>query len=297
MKKRGRSWPFLAAAMLCLALVWLALRQRAEILALRAASETQEAAGKQDRIEIDRLRRQVASDGLELGSRDRSGRWAADEARAKMDTAHAPVDLMPFILKDPQFDELHRRRLLQQVRGRYGDLKSLNLKPDQQDKLTALLAGELSAPQDAREAALAQGIADSSPEMSRAIGEAMKSADDEIKALIGDSGFQDLTSLSSQVTTRKNLNSTLGSDFIAGGLPLSPDQINALADVQAHFQGSPTELDEAMKDRAAQELSPAQMDLFLQNQALNRASQDLLQRASDEAKKETGTTSLHWAAW
>jgi hypothetical protein len=279
---------------LCLALAWLARRENIEIQSLRAASDGRVSAEKGDRSEIRRLQRELA-----LYERDPDPKEpnALPPAEGAPPRASRQVDLMPYFQKDPKFEELHRKRMLQQVRNMYGTLKSLNLDNDQQEKLTVLLANKINAPIDARESALAQGITDGSPEMSRAFRDTMKSADDEIKALVGDSGFQDLNALSRQISSRNLVNASLGREFIAGGQPLTADQVNALADVHGHPQGSQDEMEQAMRDRAAQILSPSQLEIFLQNREIERESRDLEQRATDAATKETGSTSFRSGPW
>jgi hypothetical protein len=256
-----------------------------------------EAAESHSQAEIARLR------GIVAVADERKERQAQAPAASK-DTASAPpgapqrgIDLLAYIQKDPLYADVHRRRMLQQVQMRYGDLKYLGLQPDQEAKLTLLLSNKMSSYQDGHEAALTQGIADGTPEMARAIGDTTKAADDEIKAMVGDSGFQDLAAHSNLIAARNGLNMSLGSTFISSGQSLSPDQINALADVQAQFKGSQSELEQAIRDRASQVLSPEQLEIFMQNRVLDQDSQALQQRAMDAAKKETGTSSFHWGNW
>jgi hypothetical protein len=291
---KGALWTAGFLASICLVSVWFALREYTEIQHLEQAKGITESHAQ---AEIHRLQREVASYRNDLGDHARKVIYPADDAQSKPANARGSVDLMPYLVKDPQFEELRRRRMLQQVHNMYGDLKSFSLTDEQRDKLTVLLANKINAPMDAREAALSQGMTDGTSEMGQAFHDTMKAADDEIKALVGDSGFLDLASASKQISSRNMVNASLGREFIASGQPLTSDQVNALADVQGHFQGTSEELDQAMRDRAAQVLTPSQMDVFLQNRSIDRDTRELQKRATEAATKETGTTSFHWGSW
>jgi hypothetical protein len=279
------------------ATTWWAWRETAAIHDLRDAAAAQDALVSRAQAEITRLKSLVSSLG------DLKARAVAPPVPAKDGAGAAPgaadrgVDLLPYIQKDPLYADLHRRRMLQQVRRRYGDLKFLGLPPDQEARLTLLLSNKMSAFQDGHDAAVAQGIADGTQEMARAINQTAKTADDEIKALVGESGFQDLNTRSSLVTARNSINMALSPYFLPSGQALSLDQLNALADVQNQFKGTPSEFDQAMRDRASQVLTPDQLEIFLQNRTLDQDSRDLQQRATDAAQKETGTTSFRMGNW
>jgi hypothetical protein len=297
LKWGAHAWVVALLAAALAATAWWAWRENATINGIRAAMSAQDASRSRDQAEITRLKVLVSTLG-ELKAQAAVPLAPTKEAAgATSGATERTVDLLPYIQKDPLYADLHRRRMLQQVRRRYGDLKFLGLPPDQEARLTLLLSNKMSAYQDGHDAALAQGIADGTPEMGRAINQTSKSADDEIKALVGDSGFQDLNTRASLVTARNSINMALSPYFLTGGQALSLDQMNALADAQYQFKGTPSELDQAMRDRASQVLTPDQLEIFLQNRTLDQESRDLQQRATDAATKETGTTSFRWGNW
>jgi hypothetical protein len=285
----------LAAALVATA--WWALRENLAISGLRDAMSARGASASVSQAEIARLRGIVAILQVQKARPATIPAAAKDDAGAAQIAAQRGIDLLTYIQKDPLYADVHRRRMIQQVQMRYGDLKYLGLPPDQEAKLIFLLSNKMSSYQDGHEAAVTQGIADGTPEMARAIGDTTKAADDEIKAMVGDSGFQDLAAHSNLIATRNSLNMTIGSSFLSSGQSLSLDQINALAEVQSQFKGTPSELEQAMRDRASQVLSPDQLEIFLRNRSLDQDSQALQQRAIDAAKKETGTTSFRWGNW
>jgi len=233
----------------------------------------------------------------------RKAREAAASATITAPKKNAPVDLTPYLEKQPGYAQLRQLLMLRQVNRQYGDLKGLNLPPEQLDKLRNLLAEKLQAPQDAREAALQAGIEANSPEMRKAVQEASSGVDSEIKALVGPDQYTAVNNLQMQAGFRTNIQFQISPDMNAAGLPLSTDQINALAQAQQDAQktaaqamrnnGGPANyqavMNQAMADQAAKVLTPDQLAVFQQSISINSQMAALQAKAREAAQQELGS--------
>ena len=182
--KALRSWlPFLLL-LLCVLLLSQIWRQHLALARLESQLGERDTQVAQVQERSERLRRQI----VELKAQHQTDEKAKTSAPAVVSEARAPgspVDLSPYLRKDPAYAELRRKMELQTVTRQYGDLRSLNLSSAQTEKLRDLLADRDSAPNDARQIALEQGIPENSPEISQAMRAASKEVDAEVQALIG----------------------------------------------------------------------------------------------------------------
>jgi len=205
--------------------------------------------------------------------------------------------LNPFIQKDPGYAALHRLSLLREVRRYYGDLRNLNLPPDQLTRLNNLLVNKTTAPADARDAALQQGIKENTPEFYAAVNKVSADADNEIKSFLGPSGYQllmaDGTAAGEQLFM---YDSPMERDLASAGIPLSGEQTGALMDTLQKIQSTPQAArDPALIARAAAVLTPEQLEVFKQTIAFQSESNELVQRAMKAAQQQDPSiTSWSW---
>lgn len=121
------------------------------------------------------------------------------------------------------------------VDARYAALfRSLNLTPDQAQKLTALLVDKQNALQDVYAAAREQGINPrTDPDgFKKLVADAQSTINDSIKSLIGDQGMSQLTNYE-QTMPQRNLVNVLQQRLSATDAPLTPSQADQLVQILA----------------------------------------------------------------
>lgn len=286
----------------CAGIAWFAWREHVELIQWRATAieraNALDVLRRGEKADHDRLLAFEKQREATLKRREarRNAGGAADAPRAKRS---GPVDLTPYMEKDPEYARLHHLRVLQQVERMYGDLKYLNLPADQLAKLRELLAERIEAPQDAREAAEAQGIDPNSREYGKAIGAAMTDVNSDIKALVGDAAYGVLTQKQMASGFESQLEYQIAPDLTAAGVSLSADQIQALAQAQAQaVQSAMGTLHSAADYQQAQFqallqagskiLSPDQFSVFQQSVGLQQQYQAMQSRAVQAAQAELG---------
>jgi hypothetical protein len=283
---RKSFWPIctLVLAIACLLLLSRSEEDRLELIRLRAAAEAGTTRETKERAEIEHLRIQIEGyKSVALAPAIKAGDTGATQAAA--DSAN--IDITPFLVKDPAYARLHRQNLLNSLKRQYGDLRSLNLPADQLQRLEDLLIDRNSTLGDAREAAAQAGLKNGSPEYAKAVSDASNEDDDQIKALIGQGGLQGLQDTASLNGAKLRLQFTLGQSLGASGMPLSGDQLSALADIQVKSQNAPADSrDDVFGTAASQVLTPDQYTMYSQNIAFQKDYNDMLQRALAAAKQQ-----------
>jgi hypothetical protein len=159
---------------------------------------------------------------------------------------------------------------------RYHDIiAKLDLPPDKQARLVDLLTTKWEAAMDARDAAGTQGITDPK-ELDAASKQAETEVDTEIVGLIGQPKDDELQHGQDLAGPKMFLERNIGSDFQMGGVPLSPDQENAMAEIYLNLQKQPQPTDQnpavnmvqmqqtdaTTLDKASSVLSPEQMTIL-----------------------------------
>jgi hypothetical protein len=261
--------------------------ERREIRVLQTAAEARDLTQKRMSTEIDRLRNRLATaeskDRSASAKRANSGDLPAGNTVQSTET----VDVTGFMKRDPAYAGLHRKNLLLTIRRRYGDLKALGLPPDKLSQLNELLADTINPYDDVKEAALAVGIKEGSPEFNRALNDAYNSANTAVKTFLGPSAYQELLSLESASSARANLEANLGTSLAAAGMALSNDQVSALVQTQLQNQRAPQSVSEqAYNAKAAEVLTPDQLELFTEITTTQKESTALQQRAFEAAKQQ-----------
>ncbi len=262
--------------------------ERLEILELKASAEAGNQREIKERTEIEHLRFQIGEyRKASLLSPPRAGESVVSQGQGASSLEN--FDLTPFMMKDPAYARIHRQRILNMVMRQYGDLKALNLPADQLQKLTDLLADRYTTQNDAEEASIQAGIKYGTPEFTKAEGDATKDDDDQIKTLLGSSGYQQLQDSANLNNARMRLQFPLAVPLVLTGTPLTNDQLSALTNIQVQLQNLPPETrTQEFNAQAAQVLTPDQYSVYMQSSGSQKDYNDLIQRAQAAAKQEYG---------
>lgn len=288
--RKPPSWftPILGVAFI--ALVVLFIRQRLQLIQLRADNQAISAADRQQKRDIARLSRQIAVQADDATGRNRAAQRTIDGA-GRNGASHAGVISYSNIAKEhPEFAAIRDRETRRMILRQYGDaFAALNLPPDKLAQLKNLLVERQMSSEDAQEAARAAGLQPGTPAFAQAVAEAYNDMQQSIVALIGQDG-QNALQQAQLAATIKNFQiaNTYAPDFLDAGVALTSDQAQGLAQVLASTTNTPpgltpggyhqpdpqTWLSQADQDtltRASQVLSPAQLnvlktDLAEQNQ-------------------------------
>jgi hypothetical protein len=187
--------------------------------------------------------------------------------------------------QDPAYAPLLRKQLLRNIRRTYlGGLAKLNLPREQRIKLEDLLLAREQASADAAAAAANFGISDSR-EAAAASFAAQNEVSKEIQDLIGASGVAVLDQASSLYAQKTILETGVGVDLQADGIPLTSEQENDLAlliyntsrsDTNPNYQSLAAQpidpqtglsaIDLSILDQASQFLSPSQIAILREYQ-------------------------------
>jgi hypothetical protein len=209
---------------------WIVFHQHREVASLRDAAARAEAADDQ----IARLRRELAAARSVVPVREAAAPPVAVSDDVEKEPSPAPATVA--VKRYPARDRLRARQSRLALLGRYGDLiAGLKLSPETQAKFEDLLVAKTLSRQDAMSAASQMGIPFGSADWFAAANAASAPDDLEIKALLGDDGYQSFTSLDEQHTLDSwkvmfGMSAANGS-LVEAGVPMTPDQANSLAQI------------------------------------------------------------------
>jgi hypothetical protein len=131
-------------------------------------------------------------------------------------------------LKDPAYLTAWRKQETRTLLKRWGDdLAGLNLSPDKAARLIELMLNETESTLDAEEAALAAGL--TGDEVKRAVRQARSVVHNDVKALLGEEASAEMVRLSMAKPYAAKIEDTFGVDLKAAGMPLTREQVTALA--------------------------------------------------------------------
>jgi hypothetical protein len=221
---RPLSW--ITIAVLCAAcgiLGYIVLRQKAEL------------AGAQNDASALKAELGVAKEALAKANKQRSvgqrGASGAGATKAPSRPARGPAQLSDIFKDHPEFVKLYSDFTRRQLGTIYGaGLNSLNLSPQQLNRLKDLLAERQMSVVDAMQAAAAEGIRPASVEWQQAVNQASLTDDQEIKDILGPNAEATLDDLKSnagraqaQPVMEYQVNN-LSPAFGDAGIPLTTDQ-------------------------------------------------------------------------
>jgi hypothetical protein len=175
-----------------------------------------------------------------------------------------------------RYSGFNHKSLMRSTWYRFHDVVAkLNLPPDKQVQLLDLMTTKWEATIDARDAANSQGITDPK-EIDAASKLAADDVDAEIAALIGQQKLDELAHGQDLTVQKSGIERTFGTDLQMGGVPLSPDQEAAMAEVyldnskpSTFSEPSPAanlahqqQTDAATLEKASLILNPEQMSIL-----------------------------------
>jgi hypothetical protein len=285
--------PWFIAAAAVVAAAYLAIRdreQQLEVGSLRAkiADFTAQSAREKTELEAKLVKADAARFGAQNPLRHAAGAPpAAIPAPLPRGHALAAIELR----KDPAYAPIMHRQQLREISREYGDVfASLNLPPDKLAQLKNLMIDRLNAPADARDAAQNSGL--NGADINQAAEQAVSGVNDDIKALVGADGYDELQAAQQTMGERNMIQLQVGVDLSAAGVPLSGSQTLALAQIYADARNpaknpalaAATQLaadpaaglaaiNQAILDRATQMLSPAQLPILQQSLSDQAAQQ------------------------
>lgn len=197
---------------------------------------------------------------------------------------------MAELMKDPEFAAAWKTQQLARIEQRYGSLfQDLNLPPDQQAKLTALLAERENAGRDVWASAREQGLDPRDPaareQLRTLTNDLQAEVDANIEAALGASvvtALDQYNSTGAQRNTVNDINQTL----TYGGQPLNSAQSKQLTKILADTgtqSGRNTLITDATITQAAGVLTNAQLNALKKVKAQQEAEQ-LVQTKMREAR-------------
>jgi hypothetical protein len=226
----------------------LAWNQYQELVRLRiAVGSASDRADLQRRLTDAERRLRAMQDQL-AAARARTGAALADAAAAGDDGAAPAPDRgrrggpgggrfgqLQALMNNPQMQKLAAIQMKAALDNRYAALfKALNLPAAQLDQLKDLLVQKQQAQQDARQAAMQQGLNPRTDPQAyqEAIAAAQGTVDDQIKTALGDSGFAQYQQYQQTLPERGTV-SQIQQTLSYSSTPLTDDQANQLVQILA----------------------------------------------------------------
>lgn len=139
------------------------------------------------------------------------------------------------LMAKPEVQALMAQQQKAVVEGRYAALfKSLNLTPEQAEKLKTLLADRMNTGRDVAEAARAQGIdpRENRDTFAKLLSDAQATLDNSIKSVIGEQGYAQLQSYE-QTMPQRSVVEQLQRQLAYGDTPLTAQQSEQLVQILA----------------------------------------------------------------
>lgn len=226
----------------------LAWKQYGELIELRAAALDRSAREdfqkriadleKQNRELQDRLgsrgRRGLGGEsGMASAGDTGEGQGGPGGPRGRFGDGRGPDAAMRELMAKPEVQALMAQQQKAAVEGRYAALfKSLNLTPEQAEKLKTLLADRMNTGRDVAEAARAQGIdpRENRETFTKLLTDAQTTLDNSIKSVIGDQGYSQLQAYE-QTMPQRNVVEQLQRQLAYSDSPLTAQQSEQLVQI------------------------------------------------------------------
>jgi len=207
----------------CGILGYIVLRQKAELASAQIDAHALKA-------ELGAAKEALAKANKQRSAGQR-GAAGAGATRAPSRPARGPAQMSDIFKDHPEFVKLYNeftRRQLGTIYG--GGLNSLNLSPQQLNRLKDLLTERQMSVVDAAQAAASEGLRAGSAEWQQAINQASLTDDQEIKDILGpnaDATLDDLKSNAGRAQAQPVMEyqvNNLAPQFADAGIPLTTDQ-------------------------------------------------------------------------
>lgn len=219
----------------CLALGYLLFQQNGRIVAITVREAT---AGKEARDRIVELQSQLdAAKAAVVAANKAAARLATvPEGAPRAATPGSPsssaakvVHLTDIMRDHPEYVALYAKQARRNIDRMYGDgLNTLNLAPDQLSQLKDLLAERQMNNIDAQGAAEAAGLERGTTAWQDAMKAAAQDTEQQIGAILGPNATSTLDILQARGSFQAQVETNYKSDFVDAGVPLSPEQSNAV---------------------------------------------------------------------
>jgi hypothetical protein len=285
----------------CLALGYLLVRERGVVTEVTVREAT---AGRQAGDRIAELQNQLA---VTKAAAAAAGHPAVRTPPPAADAAPRPpspgsggsprVVHLSDIMKDhPEYAALYAKEVRRGIDHMYGDgLNTLGLAPAQLSQLKNLLAERQMNNVDAQGAAEAAGLERGSPAWQDAMKQAAQETEQQIEAVVGPNANSTLQILQARASLQAQVETSYKSDFADAGVPLSPEQTNAVVQAlsDANYTGRDlstrppgyndpdpatglTSHESRILDAVSRVLSPAQLQIARTDLVENRQSTTIM---------------------
>lgn len=295
--------PWLAAILFlgCLVLGYLVLQEKTVITQVTLRFE---AAEKEAQSRNSELQHQLAIAKAAEASADKPvAKAAADLAVPTPPQGGSSANGGPKIIHisdimndHPEYVALYIKQMRRNVDRAYGDsLNVLNLAPAQLSQLKNLVAERQMSNLDAQGAAEAAGLERNSPAWQEAMKRAAQETEQQITALLGDNANATLEVLQARGGFQAQVELNYKSDFVDAGVPLTPEQSNALVQAlsDANYTGKDlstrppgyndsdpttglTPHENRILDSVSRALSPAQLEIVKNDLVENRRTTGIM---------------------
>lgn len=305
--ERLRQWLVLILAGACLGLGYALYQDGLELRLLKAREEESTALQKRQEKEIAQLRRSARA-AAEARRRSAAAPGAASGAAGQGGGAGSVVIRMSDVLRDhPELAASQERERQRMILRMYGEaIAGLNLSPEKLAQLRKLLVDRNESQQDAAEAARAAGIQPGSPAYGQAMRQAYADVQQQIVALIGTDGVAALEQGQQLQMYRNQVENTYAPDLLEAGLGLTAEQQSGLAQAlqsinapsnpgfrtpgyrQADAETGLSPADQDVLAKAAEILSPAQVDIIKADLADQNQRNAVMQSYFQAARAKSG---------
>jgi RNA polymerase sigma factor (sigma-70 family) len=220
---------------------------------------------------------------------------ALDEARAKLALANQNLKEKIAVMANPEVQRTRIEMERLSLGIRYSQLyRNLNLTPEQITRFEARWVESRMESADIFSAAQANGVAPNDPAILALAGEAKKKYEEDLRAVLGETGYAELTRYERSYPAREAVGALSGNLAFAG-TPLTRDQINqltlAIAGQSAGYQKGERVADRgadvnwpAVATQAQQFLTGTQLDALRAHAAHAQATQQATQSITTVVK-------------
>jgi hypothetical protein len=269
----------------CIVLSYELLHERT--IVVQSASQ-RDAQAKEASRQISDLQHQLVVVRTEQAE---AAKLAAQSAAAATRPPAAPsfttIHVSDIIKDHPEYAAIYAKEMRRNVLRQYGvALNTIGLSPDQISKMKDLLVERSMSMMDAQQAAEAAGLEQGSKAWNEAMQQANQAVEQDMAAALGSDAASLMNRLQTSASAHNQVQANAAVDFMDAGMPLSPVQSEALAQAAMDASWSNpkdgsqhppdyntpdpttgrTPKENRIATQVSQVLSPAQLQLFMQQQ-------------------------------